>query len=159
MYSFQYDNIQTHTDFIIRIICNLIFFFLSSFFYSSFVHVLPFHRYEIVRVENVGLVLQEFDVCQQQMKEEEAKIRMEQEKLAKVFSEQIGGEEGRMKKIVKNRYKIQNVTMGENKLLKMRRKKYEKNVTEKKNNGSKYLQKLTVRKFSPFPGTSLLHGQ
>ena len=63
------------------------------------------------------------------------------------------------KKIVKNRYKIQNVTMGENKLLKMRRKKYEKNVTEKKNNGSKYLQKLTVRKFSPFPGTSLLHGQ
>ena len=47
--------------------------------------------------------------------------------------------------------------MGENKLLKMRRKKYEKNVTEKKNNGSKYLQKLTVRKFSPYPGCTRVY--
>ena len=48
-----------------------------------------------------------------------------------------------MKKIVRNRHKIQNVTMGENRLLKMRRKKYEKNLSKSQNAGQKFLHKLT----------------
>merc|ERR1711865_261332 len=62
--------------------------------------------------------------------------------LAKVFTKQIGGAEGRMKKITESRHKIENVTIVENKLLKARRRKFEKNANKAGAAQTKYLDKL-----------------
>ena len=105
---------------------------------------LNFEAYEMTRVNLLGMVLQEFDVCMEQMREEEAKVNREQQKLAKVFTKQIGGEEGKMRKITANRHKIENVTVQENRLLKARRKKFEKSHNKSKNAQTKYLEKLKM---------------
>tara|TARA_B100000780_G_C21064459_1_gene428000 strand:+ start:37 stop:1242 length:1206 start_codon:yes stop_codon:yes gene_type:complete len=103
---------------------------------------LNFESYETTRVDLLGMVLQEFDVCRDQMRQEEAKVAREQAKLAKVFTKQIGGAEGRMKKITESRHKIENVTIVENKLLKARRRKFEKNANKAGAAQTKYLDKL-----------------
>jgi hypothetical protein len=109
---------------------------------SKRVAQLNFEAYEIRRIELLAMVLQEFEVVKEEMKQEEAKVKHEQEKLAKVFVKQIGGEEGRTKKIVQNRHKIQNVSLAENRLLIARRNKFQKQANKAQNAQEKYLSKL-----------------
>ena len=87
-------------------------------------------------------MLQEFEVVMEQLRKEEEKVKVEQDKLAKVFTEQIGGEEGRTLKIVHNRHKIQNVSLAENRLLIARRSKFQKSYNKSQNAQEKYLLKL-----------------
>ena len=71
---------------------------------------LNFEAYETTRVNLLAMVLHEFEVVMEEMRKEEEKVKLEQDKLAKVFVKQIGGEEVRIKAIVHNRHKIQNVS-------------------------------------------------
>lgn len=103
---------------------------------------LNFEAYETTRVNLLAMVLHEFEVVMEEMRKEEEKIKLEQDKLAKVFVKQIGGEEVRIKAIVHNRHKIQNVSLAENRLLIARRKKFEQNASKGHSAQEKYLAKL-----------------